>query len=243
MSFTECQTFNVKRFLVLVLCAVSCCLAGCQRVCTDGCSSRLPLFPRINLFGKKAEPIIVDPRKYSLYVSPHLHQLMPKRVLIVPTGTESGQFHSPALFADAMAGAMRAAGIAEIVFPPQINCQMSVDNILSGQFDEHDIIELSRAWHCDAVLFVRVNQLRAFAPLSASVTAALVDATESVVIFAIDGNWDVADPDIKPSYERFVKLSSIECSDAELRLLTQSPNRLFAYIAWQMTTALQQASY
>jgi len=191
---------------------------------------------------RKPPPIpFVDPQKYSLFVSPDFSVVAPKRVLIVPTGTESGRYQLPVQFGEALAGAIRSSGVAEVVFPPQIDCRMSIDRLLAGQFDDRDIVMLSENWQCDGILFVRVNQFQAFKPLKASVTAALVDANESMVIFAIDGNWDTNDPEIKAGFEHYVKRSTSDISETESRLQFRAPSRLLAYVAFQMTGAWQRA--
>lgn len=215
----------------------------------QGCSScyqcppvwQLPTIPRMGIFRKPLPEPFFEVHKYSLFVAPDFVDRAPRRVLIVPTGTESGRYQVPIHFAESLAGAVRAAGVAEVVFPPQLDCQMSVDRLLTGQFDEWEITNLARDWQCDGVMFVRVNQIQSFAPLKASVTAALVDANESVVAFAIDGNWDTTDPEIRNGFEHFVKQSSLDASDSERRLQHQAPSRLFAYVAQQMTSAWQQA--
>jgi len=182
-----------------------------------------------------------EPFKYSLYASPQLSEHSPHRILLVPTGTENGRYQAPVQFAEALAGAIRAAGLAEVVFPPEISCSMTVDRILSGQFDEAEIVSLIKAWHCDAVMFVRVNHLQAYAPLKTSVTAALVDGNESVVIFAVDGNWDNTDPDINKGFKHFLKRGGADHSESELGLQLQSPSRMFAFVAWQISNAWERS--
>lgn len=212
---------------------------------TSGChwnycgppSLTIPTIPRLGIFRKPLPEPFVESHKYSLFVAPNFQTDCPKRVLLVPTGTESGRYQVPSHFAEALAGAMRAGGVAEVVFPPQLDCLMSVDRLLTGQFEEADIVHLANAWQCDGVMFIRVNQIQSYAPLKASVTVALVDANESMVVFAVDGNWDTADPDIRAGFENFLKWSVVECSESELRLQSQSPGRFFAYIAQQITAA------
>lgn len=202
---------------------------------------QIPTFPRMGIFRKPLPEPFFETHKYSLFVAPDFIDKSPRRVLIVPTGTESGRYQVPIHFAETLAGAVRAAGVAEVVFPPQLNCLMSVDRLLTGQFDEWEIASLARDWECDGIMFVRVNHLQSFAPLKVSVTAALVDANESMVVFAIDGNWDTTDAEIKCGFEHFVKQSSLDASDSELRLQQHAPSRLLAYVAQQMTSAWQQA--
>lgn len=193
------------------------------------------------MFSKPAPEPFFEPFRYSLYTAPDFRENAPLRVLIVPTGTESGRYQVPVHFAEALAGAIRAEGLAEVVFPPEIACAISVDRILSGQFDEFEIVQLTKAWHCDAVLFIRVNHLQSYAPLKASVTAALVDGNESIVTFAVDGNWDTTDPDILKGFNHFLKRGAAGASESELSLQMQSPSRMYAFVAWQIANAWKRS--
>ncbi len=222
--------------------AVAGLMSGCNACYQCGPAWALPSIPPLGIFRKPPPQPFFDPQNYSLFVAPDFASIAPQRVLIVPTGTESGRYQIPIHFAEALAGAIRSAGVAEVVFPPQMECLMTVDRLLTGQFDERDIASLSRNWQCDGILFVRVNQLQAYAPLKASVTAALVDARESVVVFAIDGNWDTSDSEIRAGFEHFVKQGSLDVSDSEMRLQRQAPSRLMAYVAYQLTSAWQTAA-
>lgn len=191
----------------------------------------------MGIFRASTSPPFVEPQKYSLYVSPHLSRLQPHRVVIVPTGTESGRYQVPLQFAEALASAIRLAGLTEVVIPTGGDCHLTVDRILSGQFEECEILDLAKTWNCDAVLFVRVNQLQAHAPLRACVTAALVDTRESVVIFAMDGNWDLADAEIRMGFEHFLNTRCLDLPATQQQLQRRSPHQLFAYIAHQITRA------
>ncbi len=209
--------------------------------CHSFCYPALPEIPRLGIFRKPIPAPFFEAQKYSLFTSPQLTELPPRRVVIVPTGTEAGRYQAPALFAEALAAAMRAAGICEVVAPPLAQCNMTVDAILTGRFDERELVDLVRTWNCDAVMFVRVNQFQGHSPLRASVTAALVSANESEVIFAVDGHWDVGDPETRAGFEHFVANRLNNSPETALQIELQSPNNLFGFVAYQMTNAWKQA--
>ena len=76
--------------------------------------------------------------------------------------------------------------------------------------------------------------------MQASVTAAIVDANESIVVLAVDGNWDIADPEIRQAYECFVdqRVNDVPYSSREIYL--QSPKNLFEFIANQVTAVMRE---
>lgn len=227
----------------LIICLIACSFSLSFSGCGYWGACGRPIYNPFGwMFSKPAPEPFFEPFKYSLYSAPDFNTNPPLRVLIVPTGTESGRYQVPVQFAEALAGAIRAEGLAEVVFPPEIVCTMSVDRILSGQFDEFEIVNLTKAWHCDAVMFIRVNQLQAFAPLKTSVTAALVDSNESVVTFALDGNWDTTDPEILKGFKHYLKRGAVGASESELNLQLQSPSRMYAFVAWQIANAWKRST-
>jgi len=223
-------------------CLIIVFMSGCQHFCRSQFSCG-PVCSRVlSPFFKWAPPPFIEAHKYSLFASPRLAQSPPRRIVLVPTGMQQGQYDPPSQFADELAAEIRAAGVCEVVLPQRVSCNCTVDGILAGQFDEREIARLARTWNCDAVMFVRVNQFQGHPPLQSSITAVLVDAEESVVIFAIDGNWNTADPEIKLGFENFVAERTIDVPPSSRAVYLQSPSNLFAYVAQQMTSALKKSA-
>jgi hypothetical protein len=174
-------------------------------------------------------------------VAPDFSQVAPRRVVIIPTGTEAGGFQAPFKYAEILADSIRGSGLCEVFVPKSVDCRLNIDHLLAGQFEERDIAALAHEYQCDAVLFLRVNSLKAFPPLQTSITTALVDANESVVIFAMDGNWNTNDQEIRDSFAAFNSLANPNQTESESALQARSPNRLFNYVAHQTTQAWQEA--
>ncbi len=231
----QCASKNILRFkfkelagLAVFLIAIT-ALPGCQHFCWVGVAG---------IGGQEVEAIPTV-QKFSSFVSPRFTAQPPRRVVIVPTGNSSGRFNAPKKFSSALAAEIRMGGIFEVVEPQHVQCKSTVDGILAGRFDEREMVELARTYSCDAVMFVRVNQLQGHWPLKASVTAAMVDANEAVVVFAIDGNWNTADRDIRGSYERFVDARTGDESHSAKRIHLKSPTNLMAFVAHQMTDVMR----
>jgi hypothetical protein len=224
--------------LGLLGCVTLWAFPGCHHVCYP-----TPIGMHLcHWFHQPATIPFQEPQKYSLYTSPQLAVDPPRRIVLVPTGTQARGYQAPIQFAESFSAAIRQSGICEIVLPSGVECRTTVDGILTGQFDEREIVQLARTWHCDAVMFVRVNQFQGFDPLGACVTAALVDANESVVLFAVDGNWDTADPEIKMGFEHFVTNRTLDSPETARQIQFQAPGNLFDYVAHQMSGALRTAA-
>ena len=224
-------------FLWTGLISIAITSVGCQSFCCPA----LPEIPRLGIFRKPIPAPFYESHKYSLFTSPQMIDSPPLRVVIVPTGTEAGRYQTPVLFAENLTAAIKAAGVCDVVLPLQLECTTTVDGLLTGQFDERELVQLARQWNCDAVMFVRVSQFQGHSPLSASVTAALVDANEARVIFAVDGRWDVGDQETREGFEHFVANRLGDSSETALKIQLQSPNNLLCFAAHQMTTAWKQA--
>lgn len=206
-------------------------VGGCQRM------------PRWNsLFWRHrgVECVPVSEPCYSVFVSPLFAAQPPRRVLILESGNTPGKYLETQKLITEFASQMRQRGIFEVVAPPGEQLFVHSDNILQGQFDEREIARLSRLYNADSIAMVRINEFRAFSPMRASVTMAVVNSNESVVTFAIDGTWDTTRPATQNEFGRYVCASSNLPADSEeaQSIYLQSPTRLLAFTASQVIEAL-----
>jgi hypothetical protein len=180
-------------------------------------------------------------RKFSYFVSPILKLQPPRRLVLVCSQPLAGSYGEQQKFANALASEIRLAGVCEVIVPEgDLKCHCDIDTIMSGRFDEYEISSIAARYSADSVMFVRVNQLRAFQPMAASVTTVMVDANESVATMATDGVWQLNDPEIGRSYLSFVKSRTGNINPDVLDLQLQSPSYLVSYVAWQITSVMQQ---
>ena len=179
-------------------------------------------------------------KKFSSYVSQRFDQQPPRRVALIPTCLGAGRYDASTKLVSALAAEIRLAGVFEVIQPAQLECKTTVDEILTGRFDEREIAKIGRAYHCDAVMLIRLNQFQGHWPLQASVTAAMVDVNESIVIVSVDGNWDTADPQIRPGYQCFVFSRSADVPEPARQIYLQSPANLFSYVACQITEVMKR---
>ncbi len=179
-----------------------------------------------------------------MFVSPLFVSHRPRRVLILESGQTPGQYQETQNLITEFASQLRRTGIFEVVAPPGERLFVHSDNILQGQFDEREIARLSRQYNADSIALVRINEFRAYSPMRASVTMAIVDSNDSVATFAIDGTWDTTRPATQSEFRRYVCTS---CnlpanSDETQSIYLQSPTRLLAFVGSQMIDALNGAA-
>lgn len=191
-------------------------------------------------FHRNVEYVTVSEPCYSLFVGPQFASNRPRRVLILESGQTPGKYLETQNLITELSSQLRQAGIFEVVAPPGERLFVHSDNILQGQFDEREIARLSRQYNADAIALVRINEFRAFSPMRASVTMAIVDSNDSVVTFAIDGTWDTTRPATHNEFRRYVCTScNLPSNSKETQsIYLQSPTRLLAFTASQIIEAL-----
>ena len=238
---TSKPKFKTLAFYAMATVCLFTVSTGCQSFCLPDWRTKFAELPRLAIVRKPRSQPFCEARKYSLFVAPDFSQVAPRRVVIIPTGTDAGGFQAPQKYAEILADSMRSCGLCEVFVPKSVDCRLNIDHLLAGQFGEHDIAGLAGKYQCDAVLFLRVNSLKAFSPLQTSITTALVDANESVVIFAMDGNWDMNDREIHETFAHFQSSTNPNMNVSESAMNMRSPSRLFHFVAYQTTQAWQEA--
>lgn len=207
-------------------------LAGCQ------------IFSRAPRFGwRKAElvtPVASEPA-FSVFASPRFTNNRPKRVLILESGMTKGRYSAAEKLIAELSAQIRSQGVFQVIAPTDVRLRSYPDDIVRGRFDEREIAELSRRYNADAVALVRVNEIRAYAPLRTSVTMAIIDSHDSIVTFAVDGNWDTANLGLQSEFQTYVANHSPPTPNSGVTpsIHLESPNYLFAFVASQITGALR----
>ena len=177
---------------------------------------------------------------YSVFSSPLFVANRPRRILLLESGQTPGKYGETQILITELAAQLRSAGSFDVVAPPGDRLHVHSDNILQGQFDEREIARLSRRYNVDAIALVKVNEFRAYSPMQAGVTMAIVSSNESVVTFAVDGTWDANRPATQAEFRRYVCAScNLPSSSNESQsIYLQSPTRFLSLIASQITDAL-----
>jgi hypothetical protein len=156
---------------------------------------------------------------------------------MIEAGPSDGNYEPSRRMIAELASQVRACGYFEIITPANVRLPSQMDNILNGKFHELEIAQLARQYNADAVAFVRVNELRGYAPMRASITLAIVDSNETVVVFAVDGNWDTANAATQQAFANHVNSGShVVPVSSEVQL--QSPRALLAFASAQIAEVI-----
>ena len=216
-------------FGVLPLCS------GCQRLTTLCCS-----IPQLPWQRTQVQLPVASPPTYSTYVSPLFASAPPRRVVMIESGPSNGNYEQSNRMIAELASQVRSAGLFEVVTPRNTQLSSHMDNILNGRFHELEVAQLASQYNADAVAFVRVNELRGFSPMRASITLAIVDANETVVAFAVDGNWDTANASTQQAFTDHLN-SHIQSVPVSIDVRLQSPRALMEFASAQIAELIGQS--
>lgn len=222
---------NLPRLSWLLFCSIVLLSAGCQL--SPQFSSLLGIRQPVQM------PTYSEPT-FSVFVSPQFRATRPKRILLLESGHQKGNYGESKKLIAELASSFRRLGICEVVVSQDVRLRQHSDNILQGKFDEREIAALSRQFNADAIGVVRVNELVAFSPMRVSITLAIIDSNESVVTFAVDGTWDTTRPATNNEFQRYVcgSCNSV-LNTSELKSVgLQSPTKLLSFAASQITDSL-----
>lgn len=189
---------------------------------------------------KECESLNHEFVKYSVFVSPILAEHPPHRVLIIPSGINHRDHEARDLLIQNLASEIRLEGLFEVVTNAGGSCDTPVDAILRGQFDEAEFSRLARQFNVDSIMLVQLNQLDTQWPTSLQASIVMIDVYDSIVSFAVDGNWSTADPAVAKSYALFLKRRRPELEEYLLQPQLRAPSNLNSYAAWQVASALRQ---
>lgn len=209
---------GLRRGLILLLLTGLFVSVGCRRFQERRAGTVAPPIPASPNYGTPA----------NILISQYFHQLKPRRIVIVAPVSQTRLMPEQSTFADSLAQSFRQVGFAEAVLAPACECDTAA--IRKGKFDMQQLVDLSQNYSADAVLYCDVVSFSSYSPLQASVSMTLVDASESIAIMAIDGNWDLRNSETQSSYMNYLYSNSAD-SDFQRGIKFQSPSEFLNFVS------------
>jgi hypothetical protein len=117
-----------------------------------------------------------------------------QRILILPFGNRSPDARIPEQVRTALTAELQQAGRFEIVVAPLDEPATGAKEVFDrGQFDEAEILQLSRRFQVQGILYGLVTDYRSYAPPMLGISLLLISPGEAVVVASVDGLWDARD--------------------------------------------------
>ena len=184
------------------------------------------------------QPILLDNFRASPPLSPS--QILPQRVVVISNRRAVQPQLIESNLKQSLASELSALQLFEVITPPGADCMTSLDELLHGQFNEAEMIEIARRYNSDAILLYRIDQFNAYGNMGIDASIALLDVNEMVLIFAADGRWTLDDPDTLQNYRNFLCLHRGIQRDIGIDVKESSPREFLSYVASQIAQSVRQ---
>ncbi|MFT7630616.1 MAG: hypothetical protein ACI87E_001623 [Mariniblastus sp.] len=236
VSRSLARNLSTRHSLLIMAVVVLTSMPGCQFVNTV--TSVLPCkFP-----WQSTTPQVpaFHPPTFSSYVSPLFTSNRIRRIVLIESGERSGSYGETDRMINELANEFRSSGLFDAVAPANERILTPMDSIMQGRFNEGEIARIARKYNADAVALVRVNELRAHAPMRASLTMAMIDSRETVVAYAIDGVWDTSHEPTLNNFKEYIG-SQGPTIPGPTGVLIQSPRVLMEFSAQEISQNIQSS--
>jgi len=198
---------------------------------TTGCLSALqrhPASPKIQLANVYRPPVAGDLTRVA--VLPLSGDVQPAEALREMDKTFHAEFNKPQVFEGVQ---IQRQEMEEIIHQDQISSVEPIPQELLRALEEK--------YGAEAVLFTDITYYRPYRPISISVRTKLVSLKTNEVLWAIDANFDSAEPGVAAAARAFSKLTEqnpviLKASDSSGVLL--SPQRFARFVAREIFATL-----
>ena len=160
-------------------------------------------------------------------VSRHCVDLKPRRVVIVTARNRKDRLREQDEYAKTLANHLRNINCFDVVVAREGICCDHLPT-RTGQFDEHELVRLSRRFNADTVLYCEVQQISAYEPMRLQSNVLLVSAAEAVALVSATSTFDLNHPVTRSRYARYV---NHRCSNAAVDTFLSSPSQLIDFAA------------
>lgn len=148
-------------------------------------------------------------------VSGYAAGLRPRRIVIVTTQDRQDRFKEQDLLADTLAKHLRLGQRFDVVVSRKRICRHELP-MQRGAFDEHELLELSRTYHADAVLYCEVEEFSGYQPMQLQFSMLLVHIGEAVTLASATASLDLRRAQTNHEYALFARYECHPCESMYL---------------------------
>ncbi len=222
--YCEKQVSAIFRFLLW--CGVCLSMTGCQLL------QQKPVV---------VEELVATGQPVDYFLSPYFFQLRPSRVVMLIPKMRNNSFEVQTKFADAVHRQLTEKGIFEVVVKAGF-CDVDMDAIRSGTFDERQLLDIARRYTADGILFCEVTNFSAYEPLQLGSALTFVDMRESIVTLHTNGFWNTDDANVARKFLQDV-CRIHRCKKYAAGVYLKSPSEFMSFVARDLTQFVQDTVY
>lgn len=143
----------------------------------------------------------------AITVSTHSPRLKPRRIVVVSTHNLADRLREQDSFANSLAAQLKQCGPFDVVLAKDKLCREQLP-MRRGVFDEGDLVELSRRYAADTVLYCEVDLQSAYAPMQLQANILMVNMSEAVALISLQLHLDARQPNVELDYTRHAQSAS-----------------------------------
>ena len=217
--------FRPRFCIVLLLVALCTCTLGCQ------------------IFQKKTvlEAPAVTGQPVDYYLSPEFPRLRPSRIVLMIPKMRNNSYEVQTKFADALHRQLNEKGVFEVILKTGY-CDIELDSIRRGTFDERHLLNITREFTADGIMFCEVSSFSAYEPLQLGCSLTFVDMRESIVTLHTNGFWNTNETHVAKKFLQDV-CKIHRCKQYAANVYLRSPTEFMDFVARDLTEFLQSAIY
>lgn len=215
-----------SRFSLAFVLAVICgCTLGCQ------------------IFQKKTvvEAPAVTGQPVEFYLSHEFSRLRPSRIVLMIPKMRNNSYEVQTKFARALHRQLNEKGVFEVILKTGF-CDVELEAIRNGTFDERYLLDLAREHTADGIMFCEVSSFSAYEPLQLGCALTFVDMRESIVTLHTNGFWNTNETHVAKKFLQDV-CRIHQCKQYAANVYLRSPTEFMDFVARDLTEFLQGAIY
>ena len=171
-----------------------------------------------------------------VFVSPEFHRLQPKRIVLMIPKSQENHYELNARVVDAIRRNLVRQGLFDVVLNAGV-CDVTLDAIKQGTFDERHLWEVSKQYNADGILLCESFAFSAYEPLKLGCSLTFVDTRESIVTLYANGVWDTARTNVFNKFRQHV-CQTHKCKEYAAGLFLKSPTEFIEFVSVDLTNFL-----
>ena len=170
------------------------------------------------------------------FISQYFHDLQPRRIILMIPRNRENDYEVNARFIDALRRQLAQLGTFDVVLNTGV-CDVSLESIQRGTFDERQLWNLSKQYNADGIMLCEVFSFSAYEPLKLGCSLTFVDTRESIVTLHTSGLWDAATENVFKKFRQYV-CQTHNCKHYAAGLYLRSPSEFIDFVSSDLSEFL-----
>ncbi len=170
------------------------------------------------------------------FVSPYFNQLQAHKIVIVVRDDRENSYQLQTRFGEHLRSSLSQKGLFEVAAVIG-HCEIAPDGQSLDEMHESKLLELSRRYGTDGILFCDVDSFSAFEPLKMACSLTFFDTRESIVTLHTQGVWDSTSQRTRKSFTQYI-CRKHKCRAANVGIYLKSPAEYLDFVATDLSCFL-----